>query len=186
MKKKFMLLVIATTSIILTSFHIAFAQSWNLAGNNNATGASKLGTTNSVPLKLFTNTSERMRINTSGKVGIGITNPLNILTVKSGGSTPTALWLNGLNSPVFVGFGETVSSEFLLAGASNTFNNRAVFQGRRSRGTLAAPLVVQDDDYISSLLASAYDGSTFQNPALLVFLLTERPRLVMCPPGSLL
>jgi len=95
--------------------------------------------------------------------------------VKSGGGTPAASWLNGLNTPVFVGFGETVSSEFLLAGASNTAINRAVFQGRRSRGTLASPTAVANDDYITSLLASAYDGSTFQNPALVSFFVDGTP-----------
>ena len=46
---------------------------WSLAGNSNATSASKLGTTNAIDLKLFTNNAERMRINTAGSVGIGIT-----------------------------------------------------------------------------------------------------------------
>jgi hypothetical protein len=126
-------------------------------------------------LRLFTNNSERIRIDVTGKVGIGNTSPVNILTVQSGGSTPAGSWLTGLNTPVFMGFGETVSSELVLAGASNTFNNRAVFQGRRSRGTLAAPLAVNDDDYITSLLASAYDGSAFQNPALVSFFVDGVP-----------
>jgi hypothetical protein len=116
-----------------------------------------------------------MRISNTGKIGIGISSPVNILTVKSGGGTPAASWLNGLNSPVFVGFGESVSSEFVLAGASNTPINRAVFQGRRSRGTLAAPAVVATDDYITSFLASAYDGNTFQNPALVGFFVDDVP-----------
>ena len=46
---------------------------WSLAGNSNATSASKLGTTNLIDLKLFTNNAERMRINTVGSVGIGTT-----------------------------------------------------------------------------------------------------------------
>src|SRR4029078_1216934 len=116
-----------------------------------------------------------MIIDSIGRIGIGITRPVNILTVKSGGGTPAASWLNGLNTPVFVGFGETVSSEMLLAGASNTPVNRAVFQGRRSRGTLVAPSVVAADDYITSLLASAYDGKTFQNPALVSFFVDGTP-----------
>jgi len=148
---------------------------WSLAGNSNATTNSKLGTTNLVPLKFFTNNTQRMILDSLGRVGIGITKPINIFTVKSGGGTPAASWLNGLNTPVFVGFGETVSSEFLLAGASNTAINRAVFQGRRSRGTLASPKVVANNDYITSLLASAYDGSTFQNPALVSFFVDGTP-----------
>jgi len=149
---------------------------WSLVGNNNATAASKLGTTNDISLRFYTNNVQRMIINSAaGNVGIGIVSPVNILTVQSSGSIPAASWLNGLNTPVFVGFGETVSSEFLLAGASNTAINRAVFQGRRARGTLAAPAAVVNNDYITSLLASAYDGGTFQNPALVSFFVDGVP-----------
>src|SRR5258705_7696858 len=162
-----------TVIVALLSSPMLMAQNtspyWSMAGNNNASSSSKLGTTNLVPLKFFTNNNQRMVIDSLGRVGIGITSPVNILTVRSGGGTPASSWLNGLNTPVFVGFGETVSSEFLLAGASNTAINRAVFQGRRSRGTLAAPIAVANNDYITSLLASAYDGSNFQNPALVSF-----------------
>jgi hypothetical protein len=166
-----LIMLMASTAILQT----VTAQSWNITGNNNATSNSKLGTTNLVPIKFFTNNTQRMVIDSLGKVGIGIINPVNVLTVKSSGSTPAASWLNGLNSPVFVGFGETVSSELLLAAASNTAINRSVFQGRRSRGTLAAPTIVANNDYITSLLASAYDGSNFQNPALVSFFVDGTP-----------
>src|SRR5215217_4172007 len=174
---KIRITLLFSVSILITSINVqtATAQSWNITGNNNATSSSKLGTTNLVPLKFYTNNSQRMIIDSLGRVGIGITKPVNIFTVKSGGGTPAAAWLNGLNTPVFAGFGETVSSEFLLAGASNTAINRAVFQGRRSRGTLAAPAAVANNDYITSLLASAYDGGTFQNPALVSFFVDGAP-----------
>src|SRR5258706_3502181 len=175
MKKRIMLFLIVSILFTSISLQTAIAQSWNITGNNNATSSSKLGTTNLVPLKFFTNNAQRMVIDSLGRVGIGITNPVNILTVKSGGGTPAVSWLNGLTSPVFVGFGETASSEFLLAGASNSAGSRAVFQGRRSRGTLAAPLAVANNDYITSLLASGYDGSTFQNPALISFFVDGVP-----------
>ena len=42
---------------------------WSLSGNSNATKDSKLGTTNSVDLRLFTGNSEKMRINVAGSVG---------------------------------------------------------------------------------------------------------------------
>ena len=56
---------------------------WSLSGNNNATSSSKLGTTNAIALRLFTNNSERIRINTSGLVGIGTTSPNSRLHVNS-------------------------------------------------------------------------------------------------------
>jgi len=158
----FLIVSILITSII---FQTAFAQSWNITGNNNATSGSKLGTTNLVPLKFFTNNSQRMVIDSLGRVGIGIADPVNILTVKSSGGIPAGSWLNGLSSPIFTGFAEGVSSEFVLATAADISNRRSVFQGRRSRGTLSTPSVVLNNDYLTSLLASGYDGSTFQNPA---------------------
>jgi len=148
---------------------------WSLAGNSNATSGSKLGTTNLVPLKFYTSNKQRMIIDSLGRVGINTNYPVNILTVKSSGGIPAASWLNGLNKPVFIGFADDMSSEFVLAGASNNKDERAVFQGRRSRGTLVSPLRVADNDYITSLLASAYDGTTFQNPALVSFFVDGTP-----------
>jgi hypothetical protein len=149
---------------------------WSLAGNNNASSSSKLGTTNNISLRFYTNNVQRMIINSAaGYVGIGTPSPVNILTVQSSGGTPSAKWLNGLNDPVFVGFANDMSSEFVLAGASNVSAERAVFQGRRSRGTLTSPAVVVNNDYITSLLASAYDGSAFQNPALIGFFVDGTP-----------
>jgi len=143
---------------------------WSLAGNSNATSSSKLGTTNNTSVRFYTNDISRMIISSgTGNVGIGITAPLNILTVKSSGGTPAPAWLNGLNSPIFMGFSEGVSSELVLAAASNTSSRRSVLQGRRSRGTLALPVVVANNDYLASFLASGYDGSTFQNSGTIDF-----------------
>jgi len=59
---------------------------WSLVGNSNATGTSKLGTTNLVNLSLFTNNFERMRLTTSGNVGIGTIAPFTKLHVNGSGS----------------------------------------------------------------------------------------------------
>jgi len=56
---------------------------WSLAGNSNATSSSKLGTTNSVTLRFFTKNLERLRIDTSGRVGIGTTTPDSRLQVNT-------------------------------------------------------------------------------------------------------
>jgi hypothetical protein len=174
--KKISFFVAALFAVVVWSKAQNTSPYWSLVGNSNATAVSKLGTTNNVSLRFYTNNIQRMIINSAaGYVGIGTPNPVNVLTVQSGGSTPAASWLNGLNSPVFVGFGEIVSSEFLLAAASNTSINRSVYQGRRSRGTLAAPAAVVNNDYLTSLLASGYDGGTFQNPALVSFFVDGTP-----------
>src|SRR5215510_8966334 len=44
---------------------------WSLQGNSNATTSSKLGTTNAIPLKLFTNNKLRIIIDKTGTVNIG-------------------------------------------------------------------------------------------------------------------
>ena len=116
---------------------------WSLSGNTNSSGSSKLGTTNSVPLRLFTNNSERVRIDPSGNIGIGTSSPLNILTIKLNGSTPASSWLAGGSSlPAFLAFGENQATGFNLATAANASGYRPVLNTRRSRGTLAAPTAV--------------------------------------------
>ena len=144
---------------------------WSVSGNSNATTASKLGTTNSIPLRLVTNNIERLHIDVTGKVGIGITAPKGQLTIQSSGSAPAASWVTS-GVPLLSGFGENTpgNADNILAMASNTASARAVFLGRKSRGTLAAPAVVQNNDYLLSLYSSGYDGGTFQAPASVDFL----------------
>ncbi|RNI28945.1 tail fiber domain-containing protein [Rufibacter latericius] len=55
---------------------------WSLAGNSNA-GTAKLGTTNGVHLRFFTNNQERMRINAFGLVSIGSSTPNAKLYINS-------------------------------------------------------------------------------------------------------
>jgi len=60
-----------------------FSQSqnwWRVIGNTPASG-DFLGTTNNAPLIIKTNNQERFRIDASGKVGIGISNPQYLLDV---------------------------------------------------------------------------------------------------------
>ena len=138
---------------------------WQLTGNANATATSILGTTNAIPLNLTTNNATRMTITSAGRVGIGTTTPPNIFTVKGAGSTPAASWVSA-GAPLFVGYGETAvgNADYILSMASTSNNGRPVFVGRRSRGTLALPTTMASNDFIMSMLASAYDGSVFQNP----------------------
>ena len=149
---------------------------WNLTGNANATATSILGTTNAIPLNLTTNNVQRLVIDANGKVGIGTSTPVNLLTVKGAGSTPAASWVAS-GAPLFVGFGENAvgNADYILALASTSNNARPVFVGRRSRGTLAAPSAMVNNDFIMSMLASAHDGTAFQNPATIDFLVDGTP-----------
>ena len=149
---------------------------WQLTGNNNAIATSILGTTNAIPLNLTTNNVQRMVIDSNGKIGIGTSSPINILTVKGAGSTPAPSWV-AAGAPLFVGFGENAvgNADYILAMASTSNNGRPVFVGRRSRGTLAVPTAMANNDFIMSMLASAHDGTGFQNPATIDFFVDGTP-----------
>ncbi len=154
----------------LLAFGIESNAQWNLTGNSNATATSYVGTTNGIPLRLGTKALARVTIDSTGRVGVGTSTPVNILTVKGAGSTPAASWVSA-GAPLFVGFGETTvgNADFILGMGAAAANARPVFIGRRSRGTLAVPGAVVSNDNLMSFLASAYDGTGFQNPASIDF-----------------
>ena len=129
---------IFTLSLFAVLFFFCFATKsnaqWQLTGNANATASSFLGTTNAIPLNLTTNNVSRLVIDANGKIGIGTSTPINILTVKGAGSTPAPTWV-AAGAPLFVGFGENAvgNADYILAMASTSNNGRPVFVGRRSR-----------------------------------------------------
>ena len=68
-------------SLLFTS--VLKAQDWHLVGNSDATTSSKLGTTNTIPVRFFTKNLERMRLDTQGRFGIGTTVPQALLDVNN-------------------------------------------------------------------------------------------------------
>lgn len=78
---------------------------WGLSGNAAASG-NFLGTTNAQDLLLKTNSTERLRILSTGKVGIGATSPSELLEVRDGNlrlsnsGTPAQLQLQGSGTGV--------------------------------------------------------------------------------------
>lgn len=83
MKKCFLLS--AALAVTMLSVQNTAAQNgapyWSLSGNNNATLANKIGTTNAVSLRFVTNNTERMKILSTGNVGIGTASPTYKLSV---------------------------------------------------------------------------------------------------------
>jgi hypothetical protein len=120
--------VIAT--IALLNFQVLHAQSWTLSGNSNASTSSKLGTTNAIPLRLFTNNSTRIYIHaTSGNVGVGTSSPVQKLHV-SGTATITGNLGIGTTSPaqkLFV-VGNTIITGNVGIGTTNP-NNKLHVEG---------------------------------------------------------
>jgi hypothetical protein len=99
--KKISIASVSLLTALLLHLQQADAQNsspyWSLAGNSNASASSKLGTTNLVDLKLYTNNSARLTIlGSNGFVGIGTTAPTSRFTVNSATSTsPVRISING-------------------------------------------------------------------------------------------
>lgn len=102
--------------IILLLTNLSIAQS-GLGSNDN--GSSVLGTQNNEPLKFITNANERMRLTTSGKLGIGITDPIRTLEVNGDAGFNGALYLTDLENSSSIN--QTVFTTQLL-----TLNNSKV------------------------------------------------------------
>src|SRR5688572_370 len=82
--KKVFFLVTALFTVIVWGKAQNTSPYWSLAGNNNATPSSKLGTTNDISLRFYTKNIQRMIINSAaGLVGIGTPAPNSKLHVNS-------------------------------------------------------------------------------------------------------
>jgi hypothetical protein len=82
---------------------------WSLLGNNNTIQATNfVGTTDNVGLSFRTNNVIRQTIDNSGNVGIGITNPIEMLEVGGNIRAQTAVNQNASVS-VYAGTGTTAS-----------------------------------------------------------------------------
>jgi hypothetical protein len=95
--KKLSLFVTALLAVVVLGNAQNTSPYWSLAGNSNATSSSKLGTTNAINLRIFTNNLERIRVTTSGLVGINTTAPNSRLHINSiTGQNPLRCQVNGV------------------------------------------------------------------------------------------
>ena len=81
-----------STVVLLLICNILNAQilEWRLAGNTSTTpGTDYFGTTDAKSVVFKTNSSERMRLLSTGELGIGVTAPVAWLQVKSTGTKET-------------------------------------------------------------------------------------------------
>ncbi len=98
------------------------------------------------------------------------------VVIRLSGSVPTASWINA-GTPPFVSYAENAvgNGDHIVTMASNLSGARPVIIGRRSRGTLAVPTAVGNNDYLYSNLVSGFDGTAFQNPAAVDYFVDGTP-----------
>ena len=141
-------------------------QYWRLAGNSDATANSVLGTTNAQPLRIFTNYVQRLTIGATGNIGIGITTPPNLFSIKPRlASDPGGTWLR--SSTLISAFAEGDSAEMVVGSATGNAASGAIISARRSRGLLSNPQAVQTNDVLFTLNAGGFDGSAFVSSAFI-------------------
>ena len=127
--------------------NLNWQSSFSLGASNVDTGLSRLG---AAKLALGNGTNG----NTSGTliagaVGIGTTSPASQLEV----ATSSTNALRGV-------FSSQYSSDI----------NAAVFAGRKGRGTAASPAAIANGDYSVAFAGLAYDGSAWQTPGFIGYL----------------
>ncbi len=116
---------------------------WNVNGNTGITGSKYLGTADGNPLVIKTNNTEAMRIDPSGRVGIGNANPIYKLDVNG---------ITRLNEPAMTNgtFGGLTNGGSLIISNSNNLNflklDGTTIQAEKSSGLVsgstAQPLVL--------------------------------------------
>jgi hypothetical protein len=138
-------LYVALTAItFLFIYNLSAQSSWSIIGNSNASVSSKLGTTNAVALKLYTNNSARLTIlGSNGYVGIGIATPTSMLAINAPAS-PLRININNATKL----FMNSAGGLSVGSGSSDAPQNGLYVYGRTGMGTDAPvrKLQVQDGD----------------------------------------
>jgi hypothetical protein len=125
------------------------------SGTEHRIAGTQTGTGSFLPITMHTGGSERLRIDTSGNVGIGTSSPTVPLTV--GDSTAT----NVTNLNALFSTNTGTGANIVVRKSNDTAGVTANITFVRSRGTAASPTVVSSGDNISNLVFSAYDGTNY-------------------------
>jgi Chaperone of endosialidase len=105
-----------------------------------------------------------------GFTGIGTATPQNELHLNlSAAAAGTALYSSNAAMAVS-NDSNSVIMDGIVADNTGTSGYRAALRGVRARGTLAAPIVPQTNDYVFSLIGGVYDGAAVRNPANISFI----------------
>lgn len=164
MKTKLFFITAAVAALLLSSLQKANAQNgspyWSTNGNNNATGTSKMGTTNNIPLKFFTNNTQRMLIEANGNIGIGTTSANTKLFISDQTAVASFTGLNnagvriqGFNSPGnfallgFSGFSNSYTGNLAQIGAKFANSGSSLSFGTSNNYTTGITNTAMTIDY---------------------------------------
>lgn len=115
-----------------TSYSIAGTENFRIQSTSSFTGLNQI---TALPMLFYTSNTERMRIDSSGNVGIGTSSPASTLEVAS-----------NISSSIF-------STNY----SDNTAGGNYV--GRKGRGTSSAPTGVLADDQLAVVLGRGYTSA---------------------------
>jgi hypothetical protein len=116
------------------------------------------GTGTYLPMTFYTGGSERVRIDTSGNVGIGTSSPVAPLTVAS--STTLAA-----GNPSIVLTGESNTERIQVRAAGGASAGTPVVLTAASRGTVAVPTAIQSGDTLGFYQFGGHNGTAFTRGA---------------------
>ena len=119
---------------------------WHITGNTGIGLANFLGTINNADLKFRTNNTEKANLTTNGILAVG--NATMGMNPNITGYDLVGSFSNG--------YGYIATHSIENATYADYFANT------KARGTGAAPLIVQNNDYVGGLFSSAYDGANYQ------------------------
>lgn len=177
---------------------------WNLTGNSGTNPTTNfLGTIDSTDLVLRTNNIERMRVASSGNVGIGTSTYLQThkLAVAGKGLFADTLFapkvfalpnnnLSGIStswskSLITTAYEGNSDDGITINGASNSGAFRPIIIGHRGRGTLASPTDVQNGDWLFGIVAAGTYNNSRQTPAAIEFIVDSIPNASVNIPTSI-
>jgi hypothetical protein len=123
------------------------ANAWQLSGNSGTNPAANfIGTTDNNPLVFRTQNAEAMRITSTGVFGIGTNTPNSTY-----GFAKVEIAAEGVNAP----------TDLLIRNAANNAGYAPGLVFQHARGTLAAPLTVNNGDYLAAISTMNYDGTSY-------------------------
>jgi hypothetical protein len=101
----------------------------------------------------------RLHVGNNGNIGVGTDTPDCVFSVTDGNNTISSNFLSGTLPLTFIS-GQAQNVVAGIGAATAIATQGATLQFRRSRGTLASPAAVVEDDMLGSLFSAGYGGSS--------------------------